>query len=41
MLMDGQTRKGMAEIKDLAKRLATSFGVDLNRARKPLMALHK
>lgn len=40
MLIDGQTRKGLAEIKDLAKRLAISFGVDLNRVRKPLMALH-
>lgn len=40
MLIDGQTRKGMAEIKDLAKKLAISFGVDLSRVRKPLMALH-
>lgn len=40
MLTDGQTRKGIAEIKDLAKRLAMNFGVDLNRVRKPLMALH-
>lgn len=40
MLIDGHTRKGMAEIKDLAKRLATSFGVELNRVRNQLMALH-
>ncbi|XP_075868419.1 cohesin subunit SA-1 [Nelusetta ayraudi] len=40
MLIDGHTRKGMAEIKDLAKRLANSFAVDLKRVRNQLMALH-
>lgn len=28
------------EIRELAKRLAMSFGIDLHRVRKPLVSLH-
>lgn len=40
MLTEDHNRQGLTEIRDLAKRLAMSFGVDLNRVRRPLMALH-
>ncbi|GAA6223099.1 cohesin subunit SA-1-like [Lates japonicus] len=40
MLTEDHSRLDLSEIRDLAKRLAMSFGVDLHRARKPLVALH-
>ncbi|XP_037531428.1 cohesin subunit SA-2 [Nematolebias whitei] len=40
MLTEGQNQQDFAEIRDLAKRLAMSFGVDLQHVRKPLVALH-
>ncbi|KAM6952951.1 cohesin subunit SA-2 [Lycodopsis pacificus] len=40
MLTEDHSRQDLGEIRDLAKRLAMSFGIDLNRARKPLVALH-
>lgn len=40
MLTEDHSRQDVLEIRDLAKRLAMSFGVDLNRVRKPLVALH-
>ncbi|XP_076595594.1 cohesin subunit SA-2 [Chaetodon auriga] len=40
MLMEDHSRQDLAEIRDLAKRLAMSFGIDLHRVRKPLVALH-
>lgn len=40
MVSEDHNGQGLAEIRDLAKRLAMSFGVDLNRVRQPLMALH-
>ncbi|XP_068571632.1 cohesin subunit SA-1-like isoform X2 [Cebidichthys violaceus] len=40
MLTEDHSRRDLGEIRDLAKRLAMSFGIDLNRARKPLVALH-
>ncbi|XP_022615887.1 cohesin subunit SA-2-like [Seriola dumerili] len=40
MLTEDHSRQDLNEIRDLAKRLAMSFGVDLHRVRKPLVALH-
>lgn len=40
MLTEDHSRQDLSEIRDLAKRLAMSFGIDLHRARKPLVALH-
>lgn len=40
MLPEDHNGQGLAEIRDLAKRLAMSFGVDLSRVRQPLKALH-
>ncbi|XP_059203008.1 cohesin subunit SA-2 isoform X2 [Centropristis striata] len=40
MLTEDHSRKDLAEIRDLAKRLAMSFGIDLHRVRRPLVALH-
>ncbi|XP_042349536.1 cohesin subunit SA-2 [Plectropomus leopardus] len=40
MLMEDHSRQDLREIRDLAKRLAMSFGIDLHRVRKPLVALH-
>ncbi|KAJ0049771.1 hypothetical protein NL108_003532, partial [Boleophthalmus pectinirostris] len=40
MLMEARSKQDMSEIRDLAKRLAMSFGIDLHHARKPLVALH-
>lgn len=40
MLTEHRSRQDLAEIRDLAKRLAMSFGIDLHRVRKPLVALH-
>ncbi|XP_054453619.1 cohesin subunit SA-1 [Anoplopoma fimbria] len=40
MLTEDHSRQDLGEIRDLAKRLAMSFGIDLKRARKPLVALH-
>lgn len=40
MLTELHSRKDLDEIRDLAKRLAMSFGIDLHRVRKPLVALH-
>ncbi|XP_028315452.1 cohesin subunit SA-1 [Gouania willdenowi] len=40
MLTEDHSRKDLIEIRDLAKRLAMSFGIDLRRVRKPLLALH-
>ncbi|XP_074505362.1 cohesin subunit SA-1 [Sebastes fasciatus] len=40
MLTEDHSRQDLNEIRDLAKRLAMSFGIDLNRVRKPLVALH-
>lgn len=38
--MEEHNRQDLGEIRDLAKRLAMSFGIDLHRVRKPLVALH-
>lgn len=40
MLAEEPSKQDVGAIRDLAKRLAMSFGVDLRRARKPLVALH-
>uniref|UniRef100_A0A3P8RZA2 Cohesin subunit SA n=1 Tax=Amphiprion percula TaxID=161767 RepID=A0A3P8RZA2_AMPPE len=40
MLTDNRSREDLSEIRDLAKRLAMSFGINLHRVRKPLLALH-
>nr|XP_019937625.1 PREDICTED: cohesin subunit SA-1-like [Paralichthys olivaceus]XP_019937710.1 PREDICTED: cohesin subunit SA-1-like [Paralichthys olivaceus] len=40
MLTEEHSRKDLNEIRDLGKRLAMSFGIDLHRVRKPLVALH-
>ncbi|XP_070769672.1 cohesin subunit SA-1-like [Enoplosus armatus] len=40
MLTEDHSRQDLGEIRDLAKRLAMSFGIDLHRVRKPLVALH-
>ncbi|KAM9357284.1 cohesin subunit SA-3 [Symphorus nematophorus] len=40
MRTEDHSRQDLGEIRDLAKRLAMSFGVDLHRIRKPLVALH-
>ncbi|XP_026002878.1 cohesin subunit SA-1 isoform X5 [Astatotilapia calliptera] len=40
MLTEHHSRQDLTEIRDLAKRLAMSFGIDLHRVRKPLVALH-
>ncbi|KAK7921903.1 hypothetical protein WMY93_008805 [Mugilogobius chulae] len=40
MLTEERSKQDLCEIRDLAKRLAMSFGIDLHRARKPLVALH-
>lgn len=40
MLTEERDRQDFGEIRELAKRLAMSFGVDLHRARTPLVALH-
>ncbi|XP_074529935.1 cohesin subunit SA-1 [Halichoeres trimaculatus] len=40
MLMEEHSRRNLGGIRELAKRLAMSFGVDLHRIRKPLVALH-
>ncbi|KAM9376194.1 cohesin subunit SA-2 [Pholidichthys leucotaenia] len=40
MLTEDRSRQDLTEIRDLAKRHAMSFGVDLHRIRKPLVALH-
>ncbi|CAL1612852.1 unnamed protein product [Knipowitschia caucasica] len=40
MLTEEQSKQDLGEIRDLAKRLAMSFGIDLHRARAPLVALH-
>ncbi|XP_029918342.1 cohesin subunit SA-1 isoform X2 [Myripristis murdjan] len=40
MISEDQSREELGEIKDLAKKLAMSFGIDLHRVRKPLVALH-
>ncbi|XP_039975563.1 cohesin subunit SA-1 [Xiphias gladius] len=40
MLTEDHSRQDLREIRDLAKRLAMSFGIDLHRVRKPLVALH-
>ncbi|XP_044218839.1 cohesin subunit SA-1 [Thunnus albacares] len=40
MLTEDLSRQDLGEIRDLAKRLAMSFGIDLHRIRKPLVALH-
>ncbi|KAK2904399.1 hypothetical protein Q8A73_011056 [Channa argus] len=40
MLTEEHTRQDLLEIRDLAKKLAMSFGIDLLRVRKPLVALH-
>ncbi|XP_060903467.1 cohesin subunit SA-1 [Labrus mixtus] len=40
MLTEDHSRRDLGEIRDLAKRLAMSFGIDLHRVRKPLVALH-
>lgn len=40
MLMEDRSRQDLGEIRDLAKRLAMSFGIDLHRVRKPMVALH-
>ncbi|XP_068448835.1 cohesin subunit SA-1-like isoform X2 [Clinocottus analis] len=40
MLTEDHSRQDLIEIRDLAKRLAMSFGINLNRVRKPLVALH-
>ncbi|XP_030251378.1 cohesin subunit SA-1 isoform X2 [Sparus aurata] len=40
MLLEDPSRQDLGEIRELAKKLAMSFGIDLHRVRKPLMALH-
>ncbi|KAM3613303.1 uncharacterized protein V6R79_023667 [Siganus canaliculatus] len=40
MLTEGHNTQEFGEIRNLAKRLAMSFGIDLHRVRKPLVALH-
>lgn len=40
MLTEDPKNQDLSEIRELAKRLAMSFGVDLHRVRKPLVALH-
>lgn len=40
MLTEGHNQQDFTEIRDLARKLAMSFGVDLNRSRKQLVALH-
>lgn len=40
MVAEDHNRQGLGEMRDLAKRLAMSFGIDLHRVRKPLVALH-
>ncbi|XP_024859964.1 cohesin subunit SA-1 [Kryptolebias marmoratus] len=40
MLTDGQNQQDLSDIRDLAKKLAMSFGIDLHRVRKPLVSLH-
>lgn len=40
MLMEAHSRKDLLQICDLAKKFAMSFGIDLQRASKPLVALH-
>ncbi|KAG7224822.1 hypothetical protein INR49_013536, partial [Caranx melampygus] len=40
MLTELHSREDLDEIRELAKRLAMSFGIDLHRVRKPLVALH-
>ncbi|TKS72111.1 Cohesin subunit SA-1 SCC3 -like protein 1 [Collichthys lucidus] len=40
MLTELHSQQDLGEIRDLAKKLAMSFGVDLRSVRKPLMALH-
>lgn len=36
----GPKNEDLSQIRELAKRLAMSFGVDLHRVRQPLVALH-
>ncbi|KAG7269026.1 hypothetical protein CRUP_010741 [Coryphaenoides rupestris] len=36
----GSSREGLADVRDLAKKLAMSFGIDLRRLRQPLVSLH-
>uniref|UniRef100_A0A3B3I8U6 Cohesin subunit SA n=1 Tax=Oryzias latipes TaxID=8090 RepID=A0A3B3I8U6_ORYLA len=40
MLTDDPSQQDPTEIRDLAKKLAMTFGIDLHRIRKPLVALH-
>ncbi|XP_047441289.1 cohesin subunit SA-1 [Mugil cephalus] len=40
MVIEERGKQDLSEIRDLAKRLAMSFGIDLHRVRKPLVALH-
>ncbi|XP_054648682.1 cohesin subunit SA-1 isoform X2 [Dunckerocampus dactyliophorus] len=41
ILMEDVSRQDISKIRDLAKRLTLTFGTDLQRARTPLVALHK
>ncbi|KAM6923540.1 cohesin subunit SA-2 [Xenentodon cancila] len=40
MLTEDSSQHDLTEIRELAKKLAMSFGIDLHRVRKPLVALH-
>ncbi|KAM9740869.1 cohesin subunit SA-1 [Menidia menidia] len=40
MLTESRCQQDLSEIRELAKRLAMSFGINLHRVRKPLVALH-
>uniref|UniRef100_A0A3B3WKA1 Cohesin subunit SA n=1 Tax=Poecilia mexicana TaxID=48701 RepID=A0A3B3WKA1_9TELE len=40
MLTEGHDQQDFTEIRELARKLAMSFGVDLRRSRKQLVALH-
>ncbi|KAF3838690.1 hypothetical protein F7725_010458 [Dissostichus mawsoni] len=40
MLTEDHSQQDLSEIRELAKKLAMSFGIDLHRVRKPLVALH-
>ncbi|XP_041652997.1 cohesin subunit SA-1 [Cheilinus undulatus] len=40
MLTENYSRQDLNQIRELAKKLAMSFGIDLQRIQKPLMALH-
>ncbi|XP_056133500.1 cohesin subunit SA-2 [Lampris incognitus] len=40
-ISNNSSGQDLGEIRDLAKKLAMSFGIDLHRVRKPLVSLHR